>query len=54
MIKFRSNQRHSFRPVDPSPRTLVAAFSAFMLTFGTAMFMYCSVVGSFLLQSGVL
>ncbi len=52
MNKFRNNQRHSFHLVDPSPWPLVAAFSAFMLTFGTAMFMHGYAGGSFLLQLG--
>lgn len=52
MLKIRNNQRHSFHLVDPSPWPLVAAFSAFMLTFGTAMFMHGYAGGSFLLQLG--
>lgn len=52
MINNRNNQRHSFHLVDPSPWPLVAAFSAFMLTFGTAMFMHGYAGGSFLLQLG--
>lgn len=52
MLKLRNNQKHSFHLVDPSPWPLIAAFSALMLTVGTAMFMHGYVGGGFLLQLG--
>jgi len=36
----KNNQKHSFHLVDPSPWPIIAAFSAFMLTTGTAMYMH--------------
>jgi cytochrome c oxidase subunit 3 len=33
-------QKHSFHLVDPSPWPIIAAFSAFMLTFGSVLYMH--------------
>lgn len=52
MLKIRNNQKHSFHLVDPSPWPLISAFSAFMLTFGAAMYMHGYAGGSYLLQMG--
>lgn len=47
-----SNQRHSFHLVDPSPWPIVAAMSAFMLTFGGVLYMHSYNGGGFLLSFG--
>jgi len=52
MSIIRNNQRHSFHLVDPSPWPLISAFSALMLTIGTAMFMHGYAGGGFLLKMG--
>jgi len=38
--KITNNQLHSFHLVDPSPWPILTAFSAFLLTFGTAGYMH--------------
>jgi len=48
-----NNQKHGFHLVDPSPWPLIAAFSAFMVTFGTAMYMHGYSGGSFLWRFGL-
>lgn len=48
----RNNQKHSFHLVDPSPWPILSAFSAFMLTTGTAMYMHGYYNGYFLMMSG--
>ncbi len=52
MLQIRNNQRHSFHLVDPSPWPLISAFSALMLTVGSAMYFHGYVGGSFLAQIG--
>jgi len=52
MLSLSNNQKHSFHLVDPSPWPLVAAFSAFMLTFGGVLFMNGYWGGGFLLSFG--
>jgi cytochrome c oxidase subunit 3 len=47
-------QKHSFHLVDPSPWPIIAAFSAFMLTFGSVLYMHGYFGGSFLLRFGFL
>lgn len=47
-------QKHSFHLVDPSPWPLIAAFSAFMLTFGAVLFLHGYFAGNFLLIFGLL
>jgi cytochrome c oxidase subunit 3 len=49
-----NNQKHGFHLVDPSPWPLIAAFSAFMLTFGGAMYMHGYSGGAFLWRFGLL
>jgi len=51
MAIIRNNQRHGYHLVDPSPWPIMGAFSAFMLTFGTVLYMH-GYVGSFLAQFG--
>jgi len=51
-MKKHNNQLHSFHLVDPSPWPLVAAFSAFLLTFGGVMYMHGYSGGSFLYKFG--
>lgn len=48
-----NNQKHSFHLVDPSPWPMLAGFSAFFLTFGTAMFLHGYAGGSLLLKLGL-
>jgi len=48
-----NNQKHGFHLVDPSPWPLIAAFGAFMFTFGTAMYMHGFSGGPFLLRLGL-
>jgi len=50
----QNNQQHSFHLVDPSPWPLIAAFSAFMLTFGGVLSMHGYVGGNFLVKFGFL
>jgi len=45
--------RHPFHLVDPSPWPLIAGFSAFMFTFGMAMFMHGYSGGNFLWRLGL-
>jgi len=48
----RNNQIHSFHLVDPSPWPIIAAFSAFMLTLGTTLYMHGYLGGFYLLKFG--
>jgi cytochrome c oxidase subunit 3 len=48
----RNIQQHSFHLVDPSPWSLIAAFSALMLTFGGGIYMHGYSGGSFLWKFG--
>lgn len=52
MLKIRNNQKHSFHLVDPSPWPIIAAFSAFMLTFGGVMSMHGYTGGNLLWPTG--
>jgi cytochrome c oxidase subunit 3 len=50
----QNNQKHSFHLVNPSPWPIIAAFSAFMLTFGSALYMHGYSNGNFLWRFGLL
>ena len=54
MYNIRNNQKHGFHLVDPSPWPLIAAFSAFMLTFGAALYMHGYWGGDFLWKFGLI
>jgi len=46
-------QRHAFHLVDPSPWPIIAALSAFMVTFGGALYLHGYSGGSFLWRFGL-
>ena len=54
VVALRNNQTHSFHLVDPSPWPIIAAFSAFTLTFGGVLYMHGYSGGSFLWRFGFL
>lgn len=50
----KNNQQHSFHLVDPSPWPIIAAFAAFMVTFGGVLYMHGYSGGGFLWRFGLL
>lgn len=52
-LKGYKSQKHSFHLVDPSPWPLISGMSAFMLTFGFAMYMHGYSGGEFLWKFGL-